>query len=301
MGTGPPIRLWSARDERIFRGGVPNSTEDRLRRLGAWGGSTSFLSTAGTAALSELGMEPVAQVVGASGGHVREGVIRTTQPGRGRRRRGESRILERSGEANSWAQARRRALDRLVAQAKLLKADAVISVRAERRQSEDLERHLIEVIFTGTAVRSRARRKPPDRPTLSLLGAQELLLLSRAGLEAAGIAGGSAHVQVWPGRQTVLTTASGGLSGNTELEDLTKGVYEARRLAMSRVEAEAKGLDAAGLVGVEMSHDEHPHSDTPSRALTLHVAIHVLGTAVRRRHTGQVSPDLVLGLSGGTG
>jgi uncharacterized protein YbjQ (UPF0145 family) len=265
--------------ERIQGGGVPESAEQRLAALRAWGGSTSFLSAGALAAGEELGLEPIGQLVGASSCLRLLGVVRTTRPGQGRSGVGRARWLERSGPVRSWTEVRRRAAERLTAQAAALGADAVIGVRARRREREGAVQ-TVELVLTGTAVRLRERR---ERPVLTLAGAQELVLLARMGLEPAGIAGAYARVETWAGSGDVEAMRRPWQSANVELRDLTEGVYEARRLAVRRLEAEARELGATGVLGVDMRDEDGDRGMWPA----LRVTIHVLASAVRRRGGGE--------------
>ena len=78
--------------------------------------------------------------------------------------------------------------------------------------------------------------------TASFAGPQEFVRLRAAGIEIAGIAAAFASVQVSAGNATPTVNVPWRRAGNRELEDLTIGVYEARRLAIERLLADARGL-----------------------------------------------------------
>jgi uncharacterized protein YbjQ (UPF0145 family) len=289
------VRLWGTEFERIASGGLASSTEDRLKRLRKWGGSTSFLTPRGMAVGADCGIEPIGQVVGLSIGARIEGWIRTTEPGQGRARPGQPRWRERTGGARSWNMIRQRALDRLSQQAELLGADAVVAVTARRDETETVGEPKIEYVFTGTAVRVRGWRRARDaRPTLTMATADELWSLLRAGVEPAGIAGAFASVETRASLSTISTGMRSWGTPNVEFPDLTKSFYEARRLAFERLIADAQRLEADGLLGIDMVHQERSGGRLPS----LHIDVHLLATAIKRRDPTGAAPKPVLALGG---
>jgi hypothetical protein len=56
----------------------------------------------------------------------------------------------------------------------------------------------------------------------------------------------------WGWRPSGRWPAGGRGVGNQELGDLTIGVYEARRLAVQRLHAEARKLDASGVIALDL-------------------------------------------------
>ena len=89
------------------------------------------------------------------------------------------------------------------------------------------------------------------RPVLSHLSGQDFAKLVRHGFWPVGIVAGStiAYVAAGWGQQSRV---SGLFSGrqNQELPDYTRGLYDARELAMARLSREAHELHAHGVVGV---------------------------------------------------
>lgn len=300
MSSGSAATGFGEEYARIGRGGLASSTTARLDALTGWGGFSSFMSASALAVAADADVTPVAQVVGFAGGDIRRGVIRTTRPGQGRLRIGTARWRERSGPVQSWAGLRRRALGRLSQQAALLGANAVVGIRAERRV-ERPDRTLDEVgelgrwQFLGTAVRVGGLRT--DTPVLTLASAAELWALLRAGLAPAGVAGGFASVETLLSRQSMAATRRSARRPNVELGDLTEAAYEVRRLAMERLQADARTLGADGLIGVELHLDGLDGPRVGPCAPTL--SVHVLATAVRRVRPRSVDPTPVLGLSDG--
>ena len=302
----PPIRQsnkgWGAEFDRIARGELASSTEARLKELVGWGGFSSFMTPAALAIAQDAEIEPVGQVVGLSIGAIRRGYLRTTRRGQGRVRIGVPRWREYTGAQASWTELRRRALARLRQQATMLGANAVVGVSAER-ELESFDAEGIQtghMRFFGTAARVRAWSRD-TQPVVTLASPQELWSMLRAGLRPVGIAGGFAAVETLPSTATVFASlARPRRTPNVELPDLTESVYEVRRLAMERLVADARSLEADGLLGVDLKleGDDVGRSRLPGRT----VSVHVLASAVRRTRAAVVGPEPVLTVSdGGSG
>jgi len=56
---------------------------------------------------------------------------------------------------------------------------------------------------------------------------------------------------------------------NIELPNFTQALYEARELAMTRMQDEANELGATGIVGVRLEEKTHMWGDTPSSSSPL--------------------------------
>lgn len=271
-----------------------------MRELLSWGGTSSFFSARESVAGAAAGIQPVAQVVGLSAGVLRIGYARTTRAGQGRRRFGAARWREYTGPVRSWTTLRQRALTRLVKQAQMLGADAVVGIVPAREvDSEADELRTVQVRFTGTAVRIDGWPARKRRPVLTLASPAEMWAMMRGGVEPAGVAGAFASVETLPSNATVAALRGRRRGRNVELEDLTESMYEARRLALDRLRQDAKGLDADGLLGIRFDL----HHDEPSRRHLHHltVSVHVLASAVRRVRTSALSPGTVVSLTGDAG
>jgi uncharacterized protein YbjQ (UPF0145 family) len=85
----------------------------------------------------------------------------------------------------------------------------------------------------------------------------------------------------------------GNIGRNVELEQFTQALYDARELAMTRMQSEAEELHAEGIVGVQLRQ----HSHTWGSHTTEFFAI---GTAVRPLREDHVieRPTRVLSLDG---
>jgi uncharacterized protein YbjQ (UPF0145 family) len=280
---------FTEQDKRVYAGGLPDLAVQRLSELVGSDLRSSFLSVSEVAVAASDGLEPVGQLVGASSCHLLEGVVRRTRGPQGQLPAGAAVWRERDGPVRSWADARRRALGRLSQQARTLDADAVLGLHAALRQTEGR----VEVIFTGTAMRDRARSPKSDpEPVLAMVSVVDYVRLRDAGVQVVGVVGSSSSVSVAPGAATHASLRGQGV--NTELSDLTDGVYEARRLALDRLRGDACRLKADGVIGADLAgsmthHDGFNHQ--------LAVTVLLLGTAIRVRGTRPASPSLVLDLS----
>src|SRR5579864_7101050 len=120
----------------------------------------------------------------------------------------------------------------------------------------------------GAAQRLRAMRGTGDRPAFftSDLSVDEFLLGEHAGFEALGLVLGSCIYHV--GFQWQKWSVS------QELPILTRAMYSARELAMTRMEEEADILGADGIVGVRLEFKNYAFEENV-------LEFQALGTAVR--------------------
>lgn len=263
---------------RLQAGGLPLVAEERLRQLATAEGKpglfSSDLSVPEFALLAGLGVQPLTQVMGSSIYQVGWQPIYFNVP------------TEVSVLSGAYNESRRLALGRLLEEARLAAADAVVGVRI-LRGAHDWAASAIEFIAVGTAVRLAPRMRDPDGgAVLTDLTGQEFVQLCRAGVRPVGIA---AHTSVHyvPASWQTQRATSGGWGGtgwvNQELVDFTQGVYDAREKAIGAAAAQAGQLGADGIVGVQIS--EHPRTHRVTRGAyeceDLEVTFHVMGTAIR--------------------
>jgi uncharacterized protein YbjQ (UPF0145 family) len=123
---------------------------------------------------------------------------------------------------------------------------------------------------SGAVERLRAMRGTGDRPAFftSDLSVDEFLLVEQAGFEALGLVLGSSIYHV--GFQWQKWTVS------QELPVLTRAMYEARELAMTRMEEEADLLGADGVVGVRLVFKQYAMDEGV-------LEFQAIGTAIRHR------------------
>ncbi len=123
---------------------------------------------------------------------------------------------------------------------------------------------------SGAAERLRAMRGTGDRPAFftSDLSVDEFLLVEQAGFEALGLVLGSSIYHV--GFQWQKWSVS------QELPVLTRAMYDARELAMTRMEEEADLLGADGVVGVRLVFKQYAMDEGV-------LEFQAIGTAIRHR------------------
>jgi uncharacterized protein YbjQ (UPF0145 family) len=266
----------------LERGELPLRAQQRLGEIGTDGGGlfTSDLSVGEFALLHAIGLQPLAQVMGSSIYHVG---WQQRPGGWGMQLGAVSQELTVVSEA--WNTARLRAFARLEQEAELLGADAVVGLRLTVG-SHDWAAGAIEYVAVGTAVRIDGAEQA-ERPALTDLSGQDYWKLWQAGHRPLGVVGASTvHyiVASWSTQQA----QSGFFAGwaNQELQDFTRGVYDARETALGRMSAEARRQGAAGVVGVSIAHHvEQQEAGRGSGRRDLVVTFHVLGTAIGRRST----------------
>ena len=120
------------------------------------------------------------------------------------------------------------------------------------------------------ALRSRKTGQPPR--FTSDLSVDELILVQEAGFEPLGLVVGSSIYHI--GYQFA------GWSQSTEMTVLSRAMYEARRMAMSRLAREAAELGADGVVGVRLEVGAHDWGYHMSEFVAI-------GTAVRAASGGE--------------
>ncbi len=122
----------------------------------------------------------------------------------------------------------------------------------------------------GAAERLRAMRGTGNKPAFftSDLSVDEFLLVEQAGFEALGLVMGSSIYHV--GFQWQRWSVS------QELGVLTKAMFEARELAMTRMEEEADLLGADGVVGVRLVFKQYAMDEGV-------LEFQAIGTAIRHR------------------
>ena len=271
--------------------GVP---QDALRRLAelqpgkAGAIFTSDLSVNEFLLVREAGFRPLGLVLGSSIYHV------GLQIGRW----GKNQELDVLSQA--MYHARELAMTRMEAEADALGADGIVGVRLDVELKE-FGNDIAEFIAVGTAVKADERaahaagnadvtswRNNKNQPFTSDLSGQDFWTLIRAGYAPLGMVMGSCVYHVAHQR---LGAKVGNIGRNVEIEQFTQALYDARELAMSRMQAEAEALHAEGIVGVQLRQ----HSHTWGSHTTEFFAI---GTAVRPLRSDHIieRPTMVLSL-----
>jgi uncharacterized protein YbjQ (UPF0145 family) len=266
--------------------GVPADAMRRLSQLqpGRAGSIfTSDLSVNEFLLVREVGFRPLGLVLGSSIYHVGIQLGRWSQ-------NQELTVL-----SQAMYHARELAMSRMEAEATALGADGIVGVRLEV-EFKEFGRDVAEFIAVGTAVKADGAdpgqggtwRNNKGKPFTSDLSGQDFWTLVRAGYAPLDMVMGSCVYHVAHQR---MGQAFGNMGRNVELPQFTQALYDARELAMSRMQAEAEELHAEGIVGVDLRH----HSHTWGSHTTEFFAI---GTAVRPLRADHVidRPTMVLSL-----
>jgi uncharacterized protein YbjQ (UPF0145 family) len=267
---------------RIESCGIPVDAEARLQDLAVGSLFTSGLSVNEFALLTRLGPRPLAQVMGASvvrvgwqylpalapgeivsyplygpmvTGRALQNRMTEASPSQVRNYRWHTEVVcELDVLTDAWNTARRRALERLVAEARQVGADAVVGVHLHR-SDHDLGRGTIEYVVTGTAIR-QTHGRASAWPVLSDLSVQGFWRLHSAGHEPVGLAATTSVVFASAPRYTRLrrlrTTTQ-----NQELHELSHGFHAARATVRARLEGQVADVRGTGAVGVALSHSVH--------------------------------------------
>jgi uncharacterized protein YbjQ (UPF0145 family) len=280
--------------KRVEAGGIPLGAERRLRELSAGKGAfTSDLSVGSFALCHELGLQPLAQVMGSS---IYQVGYSQTMPGM----YGGGFIFELDALSQAWNAVRDLAFGRLAEEAQHVGADAVVGVEISSGAREFTE-GAIECVVIGTAVRSASRERPREGSAagtvLTELSVPDFAKLRRAGFQTLGVVAWTSvfYVQSWAGAQ------SRGLGmawmGNQEMTDYTRGIYEAREAVMSRVSAQAARVGASGVVGMRIAHNIHGNTQNG-----LIMSFSAIGTAIRESAENNfTAPKMIIDLTEGAG
>ncbi|MGP8162264.1 MAG: heavy metal-binding domain-containing protein [Acidimicrobiales bacterium] len=226
----------------------------------------------------EAGFRPVGLVLGSSIYHV--GI----QVGRW----GSNMELDRLSQA--MYHARELAMTRMETEADALGADGIVGVRLEI-EFKEFGNDLAEFIAVGTAVKADegSWRNDEGKPFTSDLSGQDFWTLVQTGYAPLGIVMGSCvyHIAHQRGRN-----ALGNFGRNVEIPTFTEALYDARELAMSRMQAEGEALHAEGIVGVQLLSLAHRWGGHTTEFFAIGTAVR----ALRADHT-IAAPRLVLPLT----
>lgn len=241
---------------------------------------TSDLSVNEFLLIKEVGFHPVGFVMGSSIYHI----------GLQARKWGQSQELDKLTAA--MYQARELAMARMEKEADELGADGVVGVRLDVNYYE-WGNDAAEFIAVGTAVRAedgRSYRNAGGKPFTSDLSGQDFWTLMQTGYLPLGLVMGTCVYHI---AHRGLGQAIASMGQNTELPNFTQALYEARELAMTRMQDEAQHLGATGVVGVRLEEKTHQWGSHTIEFLSL-------GTAVART-SGPVTlprPTTVISLDG---
>ena len=178
----------------------------------------------------------------------------------GGRTPGINQNMEMTVLSQAMYHARELAMSRMEEEADALGADGIVGVRLTAKHME-WEPNLAEFVAIGTAVRARNRdlsyRTLDNKPFTSDLSGQDFWTLLRAGYRPVGMVMGNCVYHVaYQGMGQWFKN----LGKNVEMTNFTQGLYDARELAMERMQAEATHLKAEGIVGVQLHEGSYAWS-----------------------------------------
>jgi uncharacterized protein YbjQ (UPF0145 family) len=185
--------------------------------------------------------------------------------------------------------ARELAMTRMEEEADQLDADGIVGVRLEVGRYE-WGADMAEFIAIGTAIKhkgGKVHRAPNGRPFTSDLSGQAFWTLMQTGKRPVGLVMGNCvyHVAHRGMIQSMRQTGQ-----NVELEQYTQALYDARELAMERMQKEAEdiGDGVLGIVEVKLHENNHGWGSHV-------IEFFALGTAVvpnEHADPGQKLPDI---------
>jgi uncharacterized protein YbjQ (UPF0145 family) len=244
---------------------------------------TSDLSVSEYVLLGEAGFEPLGFVIGSSIYHIGVQIGRWSQ-------NQELTVL-----TQAMYNARELAMARMRSEADHLAADGIVGVQL-RMQMYAWGEGCLEFVATGTAVRHLAghgaHRAPDGRAFTSDLSAQDFFRLLAAGAVPVSFVLGTCVYHV--AHQGVMQTLRQA-GRNQEMMQFTQGVYEARELALSRMQAEAAAARASGIVGVTVDVKNHVWGQHATEFLATGTSVRRLSAEHRLPETSP-RPTFTLGL-----
>jgi len=233
---------------QMQRQALPQHASERIQRMrGAQGQRffTSDLSVKEFLLTREAGFECAGLVMGSSIYHV------------GYQRGNYYQNQELGVLTQALYQARELAMARMEEEAHELGADGIIGVRLK------INRHswgesLVEFVAIGTAVFNRENpgkwRAPSGMPFTSDLSGQDFWMLLKSGFRPVSLVMGNCVYHV--AHQTLGGWFSS-VGANQEMPNFTQALYDARELAMERMQYEAQLDGATGVVGTEIYESTH--------------------------------------------
>ncbi len=226
---------------------LPEHAKQRLVEMRQHHFFTSDLSVNEFLLVKEAGFEPLGLVMGSSIYHIGYQFARW------------GKNMEMTNLTQALYHSRELAMTRMEEEADALGADGIVGVRLTVNLHA-WGSHVAEFLAIGTAVRHRGHdqshkwRAPNGKPFQSDLSGQDFWTLIRAGYRPLGFVMGNCVYHIaHRGLIRWLTTAG----RNIELPNYTQALYDARELAMERMQVEAQALKAEGIVGVTVDESNH--------------------------------------------
>lgn len=244
---------------------LPEHARERLTMMQKGGKQsnlfTSDLSVNEFLLVKKAGFEPLGLVVGCSMYHI------------GFQWAGINQSMEMTVLSQAMYHARELAMSRMEEEAEALGADGIVGVRLSAKHMI-WEPNMAEFVAIGTAVRASDRsisyRTIHDKPFTSELSGQDFWTLLRAGYRPLGLVMGNCVYHV---AYQSLGQWFRNIGKNVEMTNFTQALYDARELAMERMQVEAAHLQAEGIIGANI----HEHQYSWSSHV---IEFFALGTAV---------------------
>ena len=228
--------------------GLPEAAVRRLKEMRGEGSTpklfTSDLSVNEFLLVQEAGFEPLGLVMGSSIYHVGLQIANVFQ-------NQELDVL-----TQAMYQARELAMTRMEEEADVLGADGIVGVRlvVTLQQWGD---NMAEFMAIGTAIKHREGgnyRTIHNRPFTSDLSGQDFWTLLKTGYRPVALVMGTCVYHV---AHQGMGAALKRMGRNVEMENFTQALYDARELALSRMQAEAESENAVGIVGARVEENSH--------------------------------------------
>jgi len=151
--------------------------------------------------------------------------------------------------------------------------------------------NLAEFMAVGTAIKHGAGgnyRTTGNRPFTSDLSGQDFWTLMQTGYRPLALVMGTCVYHV--AHQGVMQALKR-MGRNVEMENYTQALYDARELALSRMQAEAETENAVGIVGTRVEENSHGWGSHVIEYFAVGTAV----TPVEGDHTVK-APQMVLSL-----
>jgi uncharacterized protein YbjQ (UPF0145 family) len=264
--------------------GLPQAAVQRLKEMRGEGGKrplfTSDLSVNEFLLIKQAGFEPLGLVMGSSIYHIGFQFAGTFQ-------NQEMVVL-----TQAMYDARELAMTRMEEEADVLGADGIVGVRLTVNRQEWGE-NLAEFMAVGTAIKHAAGgnyRTVDNRPFTSDLSGQDFWTLMQTGYRPLSMVMGTCVYHV---AHQGMMQALKRMGRNVEMENYTQALYDARELALSRMQAEAETEQAVGIVGTRVEESSYGWGSHVIEYFAVGTAV----TPVEGDHT-IASPQMVLTLGG---
>ena len=308
-------------DSDRFGRHVPVAAQERLAGLAAGDLFSSTLSVNEFALLSELGPQPIGQVLGASVHQVGWQYLPPHAQWAG-----SDLFCQMYTVSQAWADARRSAFRRLQEEARLVGADAVVGVHL-KRGAHDWAKNSVDFVVNGTAIRTPGSAVDSKSPlVLSDLSVQDYWKLRGVGWGPAGLVAATSVYFVSQGSQTRWRRRLSTMS-NQEVFEFSDAFSAARRAVVGDLRGQAQSVKADGIVGVSFQYEikrgkfavagvGRTSSGVSSTTMAIGggelvplggsdkrdgvvITMHAVGTAIRREPTiDRPAPQSILSLGG---